>query len=53
MLDVLLALDGKRGRIVLFKIDELFQSVAFCESRNRALAMLINAPDKIVRHADV
>src|SRR6188508_1881998 len=53
MFDVLLSLDRRYGSVIAFEMDQLLDSVLPGEPGNRALAVLIDAADKIIRHADI
>ena len=53
MLHVVLALDRKLDILVLFEVDQPFQSVSFREAWNRSRSMFMHASDEIVCHANV
>ena len=53
VLDIVLSLDRGLNVVKLFKIDEAFQSVAFCETIDKAGAMFEDSAHKIICDANV
>ena len=53
MFDILFSLDRGASRIEHFEIDEPIDSVVFRVALREPVPMLINAPDEIIRDADV
>ncbi len=53
MFDILFALNGQPDVVVLLKIDEGFESVAFGETIDCSVAVFINAANKVVGHSHI
>ncbi len=53
MLDVLLALKRDSDIFVGFKIDKRLDAITPCEPIGQTFPVLVNAPDQIVRHANI
>jgi hypothetical protein len=51
MLDILLALNRERRRIIDFEVDEAFDVIAFAVPRHGFLPVLIYATDKVFGNA--
>jgi hypothetical protein len=53
MFDVLFTLKSGGNRFVRLKIDQCLDAVPLGEAICQAFAMPVNAPHKIIRHADI
>ena len=53
MFDVVFTLDRKLNVIVMLEVNEAFDGILLCESRDQAIPMFIDSSDEVVRNSHV